>query len=177
MEYAGGAIFMKTLLLMRHAKSSWKQEDVSDHERPLNKRGKKDAPLMAKLILEKELAPQLILSSSALRARLTADAIAETVNFIGEVEFLDDFYMAEPGTYLEKLRSLPGDLERVMIIGHNPGLEGLVQILSHRVESLSTSAIAYLVLPIKEWNELSEDTDGDLIELWRPRDFREKAKK
>jgi phosphohistidine phosphatase len=93
------------------------------------------------------------------------------------VEYIDSFYMAEPATYLEKLRTLPDELERVMIIGHNPGLEGLVQILSHRVESLSTSAIAYLVLPIKEWQELSEDTDGELIELWRPRDFREKSKK
>jgi phosphohistidine phosphatase len=168
---------MKTLLLMRHAKSSWKQADIADHDRPLNKRGKKDAPLMGKLILEKELTPQLILSSSAVRARLTVDAIVECLDFKGEVELLDDFYMAEPSVYLDRLRSLPGDLERVMIIGHNPGLEGLVQILSHQVESLSTSAIAYLVLPIKEWNELSEDTDGDLIELWRPRDFREKAKK
>jgi phosphohistidine phosphatase len=168
---------MKTLLLMRHAKSSWKQADIADHDRPLNKRGKKDAPLMGKLILEKELTPQLILSSSAVRARLTVDAIVECLDFKGEVELLDDFYMAEPSVYLDRLRSLSGDLERVMIIGHNPGLEGLVQILSHQVESLSTSAIAYLVLPIKEWNELSEDTDGDLIELWRPRDFREKAKK
>lgn len=168
---------MKTLLLMRHAKSSWKQEDLPDHERPLNKRGKKDAPMMGKLIHDKELVPQLILSSSALRSRLTADALVESIDFKGPVEYLDDFYMAEPMAYLARLRALPDDLERVMIIGHNPGLEGLVQILSHQVESLSTSAIAYLVLPIKEWSEISEDTDGDLIELWRPRDFREKAKK
>jgi phosphohistidine phosphatase len=168
---------MKTLLLMRHAKSSWKHQELVDHERTLNKRGKKDAPLMGKLILEKELVPQLILSSSAVRAQLTAEAIVETVNYTGAVELIDSFYMAEPNTYLEKLRKLPNDLERVMIIGHNPGLEGLVQILSHQVESLSTSAIAYLVLPIKDWSELSEDTDGELIELWKPRDLREKAKK
>jgi phosphohistidine phosphatase len=168
---------MKTLLLMRHAKSSWKNQEVADHERPLKERGKKDAPLMGKLIFEKELIPQLIISSSAVRSRLTAEAFVESVNYNGEVEYIDSFYMAEPATYLEKLRTLPDELERVMIIGHNPGLEGLVQILSHRVESLSTSAIAYLVLPIKEWQELSEDTDGELIELWRPRDFREKSKK
>jgi len=168
---------MKTLLLMRHAKSSWKHEDITDHERPLNKRGKKDAPLMGKLIFEKELMPQLILSSSALRARLTVNAIIESANHQGEVEFLDDFYMAEPAVYLEKLRSLPDDLERVMIVGHNPGLEGLLQILSQQVESLPTCAIAYLILPIKDWSELNEDTHGDLIELWKPRDLREKAKK
>jgi phosphohistidine phosphatase len=168
---------MKTLLLMRHAKSSWKNQELTDHERPLKERGKKDAPLMGKLILDKELIPQLILSSDAARARLTAEAMIESLDFEGEVEYLDSFYMAEPNVYLEKLRSLPDELERVMIIGHNPGLEGLVQILSHHVESLATSAIAYLVLPIKEWHELSADTDGELIELWRPRDFKEKSKK
>lgn len=168
---------MKTLLLMRHAKSSWKHEELSDHERPLNKRGKKDAPLMGKLILEKELNPQLILSSSAVRARATVEAIVESVNYRGDVEYLDEFYMAEPAVYLEKLKSLPGDLERVMIIGHNPGLEGLLQIMSQRVESLPTSAIAYLVFPIQEWKELKEDSLGDLIEIWRPGDFREKSKK
>jgi phosphohistidine phosphatase SixA len=72
------------------------------------------------LILEKELIPQTILSSSALRARLTVDAISESMGFNGEVEYLDAFYMAEPGAYLEKLRMLPEDVERVMIIGHNP---------------------------------------------------------
>jgi phosphohistidine phosphatase len=98
---------MKTLLLMRHAKSSWKHHELIDHERTLNKRGKKDAPLMGKLILEKELVPQLILSSSAVRAQLTAEAIVETVNYTGAVELVDSFYMAEPNTYLEKLRKLP----------------------------------------------------------------------
>lgn len=168
---------MKTLLLMRHAKSSWKDEDLSDHERPLNKRGNKDAPLMGKLILEKELIPQLILSSSAVRARLTVKAIVECVNYQGQVEFLDEFYMAEPAVYLERLTSLPADIERVMIVGHNPGLEGLVQMLSQQVETLPTSALAYLVLPIQEWKEIKEDSQGDLIEIWRSRDFREKSKK
>jgi phosphohistidine phosphatase len=168
---------MKTLLLMRHAKSSWKNQDIVDYERPLKERGKKDAPLMGKLIFEKELVPQYILSSSAVRARLTTEAFVDSIDFKGEIEYIDAFYMAEPSVYLDKLRSLPDELERVMIISHNPGLEGLVQILSHHVESLSTSAIAYLVLPIKSWNELNEDTDGELVELWRPRDFREKSKK
>jgi phosphohistidine phosphatase len=98
---------MKTLLLMRHAKSSWKNQEVADHERPLKERGKKDAPLMGKLIFEKELIPQLIISSSAVRSRLTAEAFVESVNYNGEVEYIDSFYMAEPATYLEKLRTLP----------------------------------------------------------------------
>ncbi|MCC6146076.1 MAG: histidine phosphatase family protein [Anaerolineaceae bacterium] len=167
---------MKTLLLMRHAKSSWKEEGIPDYERPLNKRGLKDAPRMGKLLFEKELTPQSILSSSALRARLTAELLVESSQFAGEANFLDSFYLAEADVYLKKLTTLPDVIERMLIIGHNPGLEGLLQIFSGRLESLSTAAIAHLVLPIKNWAEINGDTRGDLIALWRPRDLELKHK-
>lgn len=168
---------MKTLLLMRHAKSSWKEKGLEDHERPLNKRGQKDAPRMGKLLRDKELVPQRILCSSALRARLTAEGVAGASGFEGEIIYQNNFYLAESGVYLEGLMTLPDDMERVLIIGHNPGLEGLLQILSHQVESLPTAAIAYVVLPINKWSELNDDTSGDLVELWRPRDLKKKHKK
>ncbi len=168
---------MKTLLLMRHAKSSWKDHDLEDHLRPLNKRGKKDAPMMGLLLREKELVPQEILSSTAERARQTADAVVETSGYTGNIQYLESFYLGEPENYLDVLRFLPDEIERIMIIGHNPGLEGLLQILTGGMEPLSTAAIAYAVLPIKHWSELSDATEGDLIELWRPRDLREKHKK
>ncbi|NPV76687.1 MAG: histidine phosphatase family protein [Anaerolineae bacterium] len=168
---------MKTLLLMRHAKSSWKEKGVEDHERPLNKRGQKDAPMMGNLLFEKELVPQRILCSSALRARLTAELLAETSRFVGEITYLNSFYLAEPGAYLEGLLALSDNLERIMIIGHNPGLEGLLQILSHQVESLPTAAIAHIALPVKSWADLNDETSGELIDLWRPRDLKHKHKK
>ncbi len=168
---------MKTLLLMRHAKSSWKDHDLEDHMRPINKRGKKDAPTMGLLLREKELIPQEILSSTAERAKLTVEAVAETSGFTGPVQYLESFYLGEPENYLDVLRFLPDEIERIMIVGHNPGLEGLLQILTGKMEPLSTSAIAYIVLPIKNWNELNSSTEGDLIELWRPRELREKHKK
>jgi phosphohistidine phosphatase len=167
---------MKTLLLMRHAKSSWKEHGLEDHERPLNKRGKKDAPLMGKFIFDRELIPQTILASTAERAKKTAEAFVESSGYSGEVELLHSFYLGEPYQYIEALQSLPDEVERVMVIGHNPGLEGLLQILSGRVESLTTAAIAHLSLPIKSWKELDENTDGELVELWRPRDLKEKSK-
>ena len=68
---------MKTLIVMRHAKSSWKHPDVADHDRPLNKRGKQDAPRMGKLLRQQKLTPQVIVSSTATRARRTADAVAD----------------------------------------------------------------------------------------------------
>lgn len=168
---------MKTLLLMRHAKSSWKDHDLEDQLRPLNKRGKKDAPLMGLLIREKELTPQQILSSTAERARETTQSIIETTGFTGKVEYLESFYLGEPENYLDVLHFLPDDVERVMIMGHNPGLEGLLQILTGAVEPLSTAAIAYIVLPIRHWSELNNSVEGELIELWRPRELREKYKK
>jgi phosphohistidine phosphatase len=87
---------MKTLLLMRHAKSSWKDTDLPDHERPLNKRGKKDSVFMGAVLNEKELLPQKILASSAVRIRETIAGMAKESAFSGEVEFSDELYLAEP---------------------------------------------------------------------------------
>jgi phosphohistidine phosphatase len=167
---------MKTLLLMRHAKSSWKHPETPDHERQLNKRGKKDAPLMGRLIKDKELIPQCILCSTAKRATETAEIILKTSGFSGNVDFLDSFYMAEPNAYLETLQALPDDIERVMVIGHNPGLEGLLQILSGQVESLPTSALAHIILSVNQWKDLNLDTEGELVEKISPEDLKIKEK-
>ena len=141
---------MKTLLLMRHAKSSWKATDLPDHERPLNKRGKKDSVFMGAVLNEKELLPQKILASSAVRIRETIAGMAKESAFSGEVEFSDELYLAEPEVYLKTLCNLPDSVERAMLIGHNPGLEGFLQMLSGHIESLPTGSIAYLTLPIQQ---------------------------
>lgn len=163
---------MKTLLLMRHAKSSWKDTELSDFDRPLNKRGKNDAPLMGKHLKKKDLTPDIILSSAAKRARKTAEAVAETSKYKGELNFLESYYLAEPFIYIEEINQLDKDIDVVLVIGHNPGLEGLVQILSGKVLALSTSAVAQIELPIKKWKDLSLDTDAKLVNLWRPKDIK-----
>ena len=168
---------MKTLLLMRHAKSSWKEADLTDHDRPLNKRGKKDVPMMGSLIKEKELVPQKIMFSSALRATETAKMLQDTSGFTGELDCLDSFYLAEPNVYLEPLQSLPDEIERVMVIGHNPGLEGLLQILSGQILPLTAGEVAHLVLPIEHWNEVSLDCEGELVETFSPHTMEKKVKK
>jgi len=165
---------MKTVLLMRHAKSSWKDHKLKDIDRPLTKRGKKDIPFMAKILVDKELVPQMILSSPALRARLTAEIVAEKCGYQGEISYIDSFYLAEPAIYAGGLCSVPDEIERVMVIGHNPGLEGLLQILSGQVESLPTAAIAFLVLPIKHWNEFNGEVHAEICELWRPPEKKDK---
>lgn len=164
---------MKTLLLMRHAKSSWKDSDLADHERPLNKRGKKDSVFMGAVLMEKELLPQKILASTAVRIRETIAGLFQDSSFPGEIEFSDELYLAEPEILLQQIRNLPDTVERVMLMGHNPGLEGLLQLLCGRIESLPTGSVAYLSLPIQQWNELSNGTEGELIEMLLPRELRD----
>jgi phosphohistidine phosphatase len=168
---------MKILLLMRHAKSSWKATELADHERPLNKRGKKDAPLMGQVLKEHSLVPQQIISSTAIRARQTAETIAEISGFTGEISFLDRLYLAEAEEYLHTLKDIPDQTDRVMIIGHNPGLETLLQILSNKIESLPTAVIARINLPIEHWSDLSNDISGELVEIWRPQEIRKEEDK
>jgi phosphohistidine phosphatase len=164
---------MKTLLLMRHGKSSWKHPELADRERPLTKRGVKASQLMGELIVLKELVPQRIFSSSAVRTIETAQNLGAACECGDRITAVDEFYLAEPDIYINYLKTLPDDLERVMVIGHNPGLESLLQILSGQIETLTTAVVAYLSLPVKSWKDLSSETEGELIELWRPKEIPE----
>jgi phosphohistidine phosphatase len=161
---------MKTLLLMRHAKSSWKQPELTDRDRPLNKRGEKDAPKMGKLLKHEELKPERILSSTAVRACKTAEAVADKTGYKAEIIYLDTLYMAEPAGIIDILKTIPGEVKRVLVVGHNPGMEGLVQILSRKVVSLPTASIAWIKLPIETWEQLDMTIEGKLKKLWRPKD-------
>jgi len=161
---------MKTLLLMRHAKSSWKEADLPDSERPVNKRGEKDAKRMGKQMKEKDLVPGLILSSNAERCRLTIKSVTEKSGFKGEIRYLDSLYLAEPPAYKDAINKLPEDADKVLVVGHNPGLEGLLQMVSGKLESLPTGSVACLQLPIERWADFGEEVKGELIDLWRPRD-------
>ena len=162
---------------MRHAKSSWKSEDVEDIDRPLNKRGKKDAPYMGELLAKKKKTPELILSSSAKRARQTAKAVAKECKYDGDIQYFDSLYLAEPQAYIDALQQVPDELGRVMIVGHNPGMESLLQQLSGRVETLSTGAIAFIDLPINKWKDLKNEVEGSLMSVWYPESSRKKDKK
>ncbi|MAT43589.1 MAG: hypothetical protein CL609_14725 [Anaerolineaceae bacterium] len=165
---------MKTLLLMRHAKSSWKNTDLADHERPLKKKGRKDTVLMAKQLKKKDLIPDLIYSSSAIRATETLEILLDSLKFDGKAKVKDVLYMAEPDTIIDKINSVNDDIDKLLIIGHNPGLESLTQILGDKIDALPTGAIAVIVLPINKWSELNAETEGELANLWTPAEFRKK---
>lgn len=162
---------MKTLLLLRHAKSSWKHPELPDHDRPLNKRGKQDAPRIAKIIRDKGLVPDLIMSSTAKRARKTAKIVAKACGYTGEVALTPALYHASPITYIETLSRQADEHQRIMLVGHNPGLEELLEMLVERAEVFPTGTLALVLLPLTEWQELDYDTTGKLINLWRPREL------
>ena len=165
---------MKTLLLMRHAKSSWKDDKLPDHDRPLKKRGKKDAKLMAKEIKKNDLVPELILSSSAVRAKETVEVLTEALNYKGKTKFLDDLYMGEPQNFINALKEIDNKYHIVLIVGHNPGLEAYLQIVDGDIEAVPTGGLGYLILALDDWEDISLDTMGDLIGFWRPKDLRDK---
>ena len=159
---------MKTLILMRHAKSSWKFPEFSDKDRPLTKRGERDAPRMGKLLKKEEIIPDRILSSTAVRAAATAEAVAQKLDYKEEITYLDSLYMAEPINIIEALQALPAETKKVLVVGHNPGMEGLAQILGRKVVDLPTAAIAVIKVPIKDWAELNYGVEGELFGLFRP---------
>jgi phosphohistidine phosphatase len=161
---------MKTLLILRHAKSSWKDENTADHDRPLNKRGKASAPQMGELIRKEGLVPDIILSSTARRARRTAELAAEAAGYSGDIRLLGELYAAPPEAYIEALSGLEDGIHRAMVVGHNPGLEDLLQTLTYVVQSLPTAALACIDLPIERWSELTQRTRGKLANIWRPKE-------
>lgn len=171
---AGVAIIlntMKTLLLLRHAKSSWKHPELADHDRPLNKRGKRTAPHMGALLQDEDLIPDLILCSSAVRAHTTAVLVAKACAYMGEIKRMRELYLAEPQTYVEVLRQMAENHARVLVVGHNPGLEALIESLTGEAMTMPTAALAYVELTLQRWRDLDTDTDCQLVNVWRPKAF------
>jgi phosphohistidine phosphatase len=162
---------MKTLLILRHAKSSWSNASLADHARPLNERGRHDAPRMGRLLRQEDLLPQLIISSTATRALATAEAVAMAGGYEGEIQTTRRLYHAGPESYLAVLRGVADDYDQVMVVGHNPGVEELVDHLTGQAETMSTAALAHIQLPIEQWQELNKEVEGKLVGLWRPREL------
>jgi phosphohistidine phosphatase len=164
---------MKTLLVLRHAKADREEPLGSDHERTLTKKGAKAARKMGELLREKQRVPELVLSSTAERARSTAELAASEAGYRAKIELLPELYLAEPPAYLDALRRLGGDASRVLVVGHNPGIETLIFRLTGEAEHMPTAALAECELPIESWSQLISDVRGTLANVWRPREVDE----
>ena len=162
---------MKTLLLLRHGKSSWTNTSLADHDRPLKKRGRKAAQRAGCLLSQLELVPDHILTSSAARASATAQLVTVSAKYRGEVEVEPDLYHADPSALAAIVSRVPNQFDRVLVVGHNPGLEDwLVRLVGHAA-MCPTAALARIELPVDSWTDLSPDTRGTLQGLWRPKEI------
>ncbi|MGQ9798603.1 MAG: SixA phosphatase family protein [Ignavibacterium sp.] len=157
---------MRQLILIRHAKSSWSNPSLDDFDRPLNKRGKRDAPFMAKLLFEKKIHPQLIISSPAKRTKLTAVEFANQFG-IGndDIQWNSKLYLASLTTLLRILKQLDNNIKTVFLIGHNPGLTDLQNFLcKEEIDNIPTCGIVSMKSD-KKWSEISsKDFELDFFE-------------
>ncbi len=160
---------MKTLFILRHAKSNWQNADLSDFDRPLNERGLKTAPFMGELMKKNLFQPELILSSPAKRAEQTARLVKESANLDGEIQFDERIYEASPSRLLEVISEQNEQTDSLMLVGHNPGLEGLVRFLTGESEPMPTAALAVIDLDADKWSQIKSLT-GNLRTLIRPKE-------
>jgi len=148
---------MKTLFLVRHAKSSRDDPSLPDRDRPLDDRGMQDAPKMGKRLAKRDVKPDLLLSSPALRALTTAHLIAEEVGYKRKDIVVDDrLYASSADDLLAVIRALDNKLNRVMLFGHNPEFSDLAHRLSSEIIGMPTSAVVEFNFDTKAWSEVGE---------------------
>ena len=153
---------MKTLLLLRHAKSSWDDASLPDFERPLNKRGLRAAPRIGQFMRERQLRPDLVLCSPAQRARDTARLALEAGEIETPLRYEARIYEADVPTLLEIIRGIEEEHSEVMLVGHNPGLEELLAYLTGENHHMTTATLARIILDCEKWTDAGERTSGRL---------------
>jgi phosphohistidine phosphatase len=151
---------MKTLLLLRHAKSSWDSPAARDFDRPLGKRGERDAPRVGKALANTGISLDLAVVSSARRARETAALALEAASYRGEVRFVDEIYEASVEELLAVVRALPDAAETALLVGHNPGFEDLIASLCGRTGHpaqvrVPTATLACVELAVARWSSVA----------------------
>jgi len=160
---------MKTLYIMRHAKSSWADTDLADFDRPLNDRGQRDAPFMGNVMRDNGYAPDIILSSPAVRARETARSVKKGGDLNGEIVFDDRIYEASPQSLKQVVSEIGDKHTSAMLVGHNPGIEGFIRYLTGTLEPMPTAALAVIELNTASWSGVDANS-GKLIRIIRPKD-------
>jgi phosphohistidine phosphatase len=161
---------MKTLFLLRHAKSSWKDSTLQDFDRPLNGRGRKASELVGAFIRKQKLMPDLVLSSPAVRARETIEIVLKAAKLEVELRYDQRIYEAGALRLLEVISQIDEHKNAVMIVGHNPGLEELLEVLTGRPERINTGALAKIDLATTKWSKALEGK-GSLDWLVRPKEL------
>jgi phosphohistidine phosphatase len=161
---------MLTLYLLRHAKSSWSDASQQDFQRPLANRGREACALIGEFIQEKGIDFDLVLVSTAVRTRETIELIKERAKFRGEVRYDERIYEATVSQLLEIISQVDNDRESVLLVGHNPGIEALLALLTGDQQSVTTANFAKIKIKATKWSANLADT-GTLEWIVRPKEI------
>lgn len=151
---------MKTLFVLRHGHAASEAEAVTDHERELTPRGVGEVQRVAARLAAQGNLPQLLLSSAAVRARQSAELCASAWGTSPELQLLEELYLAPPPSYLAALGARGGQHASVMVVGHNPGLEALIYVLTERSEHLATASLVEIEVSVDSWETLARQPRG-----------------
>lgn len=161
---------MKKLLILRHAKSSWEDASLRDFDRPLNERGLRDAPFMGKILGERGITPDLIVSSPAARAKSTAELVKKAADWSAPLRFDERIYEASPETLISIIAGIGDDVSTCVLAGHNPGMEGIIKLLTGNSAEMPTASVAIIEFDIDSWSKV-ERGNGRLVEVLRPKEM------
>ena len=159
---------MKTLLLLRHAKSDWDDSSLRDLDRPLAARGERDAPRIGKALRKSGISPDFIISSPAVRARATVESVKQAARLAAEIQFDEAVYGASSAELMKLIRRLPAASACTLMVGHNPGFGDLVERLTGSHERMPTAALACIELSIDNWED-ADNKRGKLVWLLTPK--------
>jgi phosphohistidine phosphatase len=166
---------MKTIILVRHAKSSWKDPSLDDFDRPLNKRGKMNAPFMGKKLKERKIKPDLLLSSPAKRARKTAIAVAKALDYPKKkIMFVNKMYHSSARYLFDLLKNLDDENESIMLFGHNPGFNDFADMLLKRnpIFNIPTTGVCCIRLDVNKWHKVKEGK-GEIVFFDFPKRYKD----
>jgi phosphohistidine phosphatase len=161
---------MRTLYLLRHAKSSWKDASLPDFERPLKGRGREAAEEMGRFLASKKVGISVLISSPSVRTRETIDIVLRHARLHVEPLFDQRIYEASLTTLVQVVSEIPGDIKTAMLVGHNPGMEELLAFLTHETRHMPTCALARISLDGVTWKEVGRGT-GKLEWFVTPKDL------
>jgi phosphohistidine phosphatase len=163
---------MKTLLLLRHAKSGWKDAEMRDFDRPLTVRGRRASSVIGRYLRKRLLIPGLVISSPAERARETTAIVLKTARIPAELRYDERIYEAHVGRLLEVVSQADASVDTVLMVGHNPGFSDFAQYLTGDGVHMPTAALAQIALDVEDWRQVVAGC-GELKKLIKPRELTE----
>jgi phosphohistidine phosphatase len=171
MHVKGDNQVSKVLLILRHAKSSWKNKKLNDHDRPLNKRGRNEAVKMGLYLKKINLIPNTIVTSSALRAIETTTLVCRNCDYDKLVEVNFAFHKGGADSYIQAISTAPEDKRILLIVGHNPDVEDLVGVITNRNIRIPTCTLIQINLSIANWKNITlhDSYKSEIVNVWRPK--------